>query len=686
MIETGGMAFDIALAMQGRARRIAQAEPEFQMGAVAGGDRKAFGRTFSDQQDLVIAVEPVWRDRRIESVGDTFDHAAVRSGKLGSATGAGQCRNCLIHNFGRCRDLAIDRFEEQACKAGGALSPIGIDLGFGVEMARIQIGRGDLQVECVSIRTGGGIDDMHRNRLHRRPAVSQFLLIDVKSRGIGVATEKVLEDGLDHVAARNTIENLLEFGLSGHPCRDPRKRCSGIDLLVPIAQAFRICRPSEKRDVYFLQVGHRSMPRFSKADRNLKAFINQMLTPCLVNVPENRFALAATKARDFPKADDVRSAQMSSRDKDFRMRVLHFFKTYWPDTFGGVERTIHAIAKGCRAYGVEADVLALSPKPAPEPFVFDGHRVIQVKQDLDIASTGFSRAAFRAFRDLSRQADVVHFHFPWPFMDLVDLVTPHRKPVVVTYHSDIVKQKLLLRLYGPLMHHFLRGADRIVATSPNYLSSSPVLPLYRDKVEVIPLGLDEADYPAPDPQRIAYWQDRFPDGFFLFVGVLRYYKGIHILFEAARSTGLPVVIIGGGGLESELKARAEAEGLSQVHLLGPLADADKSALLSLCRALVFPSHLRSEAFGLSLVEAAMTGKPMISCEIGTGTSFVNLDEETGLVIPPDDPENLARAMRRLWKSEEECSRFGRAARLRYEAMFMAEKMAKAYADLYRRLR
>ncbi len=282
-----------------------------------------------------------------------------------------------------------------------------------------------------------------------------------------------------------------------------------------------------------------------------------MLTPCLVNVPENRFALAATKARDFPKADDVRSAQMSSRDKDFRMRVLHFFKTYWPDTFGGVERTIHAIAKGCRAYGVEADVLALSPKPAPEPFVFDGHRVIQVKQDLDIASTGFSRAAFRAFRDLSRQADVVHFHFPWPFMDLVDLVTPHRKPVVVTYHSDIVKQKLLLRLYGPLMHHFLRGADRIVATSPNYLSSSPVLPLYRDKVEVIPLGLDEADYPAPDPQRIAYWQDRFPDGFFLFVGVLRYYKGIHILFEAARSTGLPVVIIGGGGLESELKARAE---------------------------------------------------------------------------------------------------------------------------------
>ncbi|MBN9034383.1 glycosyltransferase family 4 protein [uncultured Rhizobium sp.] len=367
------------------------------------------------------------------------------------------------------------------------------------------------------------------------------------------------------------------------------------------------------------------------------------------------------------------------------MRVLHFFKTYWPDTFGGVERTIHAIAKGCRVYGVEADVLALSPKPAAEPFVFDGHRVIQVKQDLDIASTGFSRAAFGKFRDLSCQADVVHFHFPWPFMDLVDLVTPHRKPVVVTYHSDIVKQKLLLRLYSPLMHHFLRGADRIVATSPNYLASSPVLPLYRDKVEVIPLGLDEADYPAPDTDRVAHWQSRFPGGFFLFVGVLRYYKGIHILFEAARSTGLPVVIIGGGGLEEELKSRAETEGLSQVHLLGALPDADKTALLSLCRALVFPSHLRSEAFGLSLVEAAMAGKPMISCEIGTGTSFVNLDEETGLTIPPNDSETLACAMQRLWENEEECDRFGRTARLRYEAMFTAQKMTKAYAELYRRL-
>ena len=367
------------------------------------------------------------------------------------------------------------------------------------------------------------------------------------------------------------------------------------------------------------------------------------------------------------------------------MRVLHFFKTYWPDTFGGVERTIHALAKGCRAHGIEADVLALSPKPKPEPFLFDDHRVTQVKCDLDVASTGFSRQAFGAFRRLAREADVINYHFPWPFMDMVELAVPHGKPVVVTYHSDIVKQKLLLKLYSPLMHRFLSRADQIIATSPNYLASSPVLQHHRDKVQVVPLGLDEGNYPAADSARINRWRQRFPGGFFLFVGVLRYYKGIHILYEAAKLTNLPIVVIGGGGAEAEYQSRAKADDLSNLHFLGPLEDADKTALLSLCRALAFPSHLRSEAFGLSLVEAAMAGKPMISCEIGTGTSYVNLNGETGLTIAPADPQALSVAIQRLWQDDSLCKQYGAAARQRYEAMFTAERMTKSYAEIYRQL-
>jgi rhamnosyl/mannosyltransferase len=264
-------------------------------------------------------------------------------------------------------------------------------------------------------------------------------------------------------------------------------------------------------------------------------------------------------------------------------------------------------------------------------------------------------------------------------------MVPHRKPVVVTYHSDIVKQKLLLKLYSPLMHRFLARADRIIATSPNYLASSPVLQRYRHKIEVIPLGLDEADYAAVEPQRIQHWQERFANGFLLFVGVLRYYKGIHILYEAAKLANLPIVVVGGGEAEGDFRRRAHEDGLENLHFLGALEDADKTALLTLCRAFVFPSHLRSEAFGLSLVEAAMAGKPMISCEIGTGTSYVNLKGETGITIAPADPQALASAMQVLWNDEALCARYGAAARRRYETMFTAARMTQSYAEIYRQL-
>jgi rhamnosyl/mannosyltransferase len=367
------------------------------------------------------------------------------------------------------------------------------------------------------------------------------------------------------------------------------------------------------------------------------------------------------------------------------MRVLHFFKTYWPDTFGGVERTIHAIVKGVARHDIQSDVLSLSKTPEKGTVEFDGHMAHKAKLDLEFASTGFSREAFGRFRELSRKADIVHYHFPWPMMDVVHLAAPPGKPTVVTYHSDIVKQKFLLKLYEPVMHRFLASVGAIVATSPNYLATSEVLQRYKDKTTVIPLGLDEADYRKAKEEDRARWRTRFPKPFFLFVGVLRYYKGVHILLEAARQTASDIVIVGEGPMEASLKEYAQQHGLGNVVFLGALPDADKTALLELCTGFVFPSNLRSEAFGLSLVEAAMFGKPMISCEIGTGTSFVNQNGRTGYVVQPDDPTALAEAMGRLTADGEVAASLGKAARLRYEECFTAERMGNAYAVLYKRL-
>jgi glycosyltransferase involved in cell wall biosynthesis len=116
--------------------------------------------------------------------------------------------------------------------------------------------------------------------------------------------------------------------------------------------------------------------------------------------------------------------------------------------------------------------------------------------------------------------------------------------------------------------------------------------------------------------------------------------------------------------------------------VGSLPDEDKNALLMLCEAFVFPSHQRSESFGISLLEAAMYGKPMISCEMGTGTTFINIANETGLVVAPRDSNALAVAMETLWNDRELAKQMGLRAVQRFESMFTAPTMVKAYADLY----
>lgn len=365
------------------------------------------------------------------------------------------------------------------------------------------------------------------------------------------------------------------------------------------------------------------------------------------------------------------------------MRVLHFYKTYKPDSMGGVEQVIGEICSGAAARGIPSDILTVSPDTSTVDF--GDHVHYRAKLDFKFASSYFSVASLSRLKTLAQNADVIHYHFPWPFADMAHFITRLNKPTVLTYHSDIVKQKTLLRFYQPLMFKFLGSVTKIVATSPQYAQSSPVLRRFADKVEVIPFGLNEKAYPPVSESKLQEWRDRIGPKFLLFVGMLRYYKGLHVLLDALKGSEYDVVILGGGPLESELKAQANALGLKHVHFVGALPDEDKFALLTLCHSLVFPSHLRSEAFGISLLEGAMYGKPLISCEIGTGTSYVNAAGETGLVVPPEDPVALRQAIDQIWNDTELATRMGKAARARFLKYFTSDEMADAYVDLYRRI-
>ena len=364
------------------------------------------------------------------------------------------------------------------------------------------------------------------------------------------------------------------------------------------------------------------------------------------------------------------------------MRVLHFYKTSFPDTMGGIEQVINQIARGANKFGVKTDVLSLTPERVPRVIEIDGYLAHRAKLDFQIVSTGFSVSSFLRFAQLAKKADVIHYHFPWPFMDVVHFACKVKKPTLVTYHSDIVRPKRLLKLYRPLQLKFLGDMSRIVATSPNYLATSDILAKYKHKVIIIPIGLDKTTYPEPSIEKLVYWRDMFGPKFFLFVGVLRYYKGLHILIEAAQGVDYPIVVVGAGPIEEELKVQVAQLKLRNIHFLGHVQDEDKVALLILCYCVLFPSHLRSEAFGISLLEGAMYGKPMISSEIGTGTTFINIADETGLVVSPSDPIVMRQAMRYLWEHPEKAAEMGRRAEERYWRHFTADQMVRSYVDLY----
>ena len=368
------------------------------------------------------------------------------------------------------------------------------------------------------------------------------------------------------------------------------------------------------------------------------------------------------------------------------MKILHVFKTFINDSMGGTEQVIAQLVSKGNTSDTEHTVLSLSNDVPGLIIGVGGIRNLRYSEDLMIASNSMSWRLLRDFKHIVNEYDVIHYHFPWPFADMLHLFGQVSKPSVLTYHSDVVRQKLWLKLYAPLMHYFLKSVDAIVATSPQYLATSPVLNKYRDKTEVVPIGIDRSHYPKSSTERLTYWHDRFGQGFFLFVGMMRYYKGLSVLLDAIAGTDCHLLIAGLGPMEEALKQQAQRLKLNNVHFVGHVSETDKIALLELSLGFVFPSTMRSEAFGVSLLEAAMLAKPLISTEIGTGSSYVNLHETTGLVVPPNDANALREALQYLWSHPEEAKRMGEQAALRHQALFTGQHMVAGYEAVYQRVR
>lgn len=281
------------------------------------------------------------------------------------------------------------------------------------------------------------------------------------------------------------------------------------------------------------------------------------------------------------------------------------------------------------------------------------------------------------------KADILHYHLPNPTAVIAHLLARPKGKVIVHYHSDIVRQKRWMALYGPFQERFLRQADAIIVTSPNLLDSSEILQSYREKCTVLPFGVSmtrfSPSYEVEDQAQVI--RRRYGMNLVLFVGILRYYKGLHTLIKAMEHVDGKLLIVGDGPLLPDLIAFAQRQPYAErIVFLGQVESVIPYYYAA--DAFCLPSIYRSEAFGLVLVEAAACGLPLVSTELGTGTSYVNQDGVTGRVVPPQDDKALAEALQSILDSQSLRNRYGAAARKRVTELFLLEDMGYNLLSLY----
>jgi glycosyltransferase involved in cell wall biosynthesis len=338
-------------------------------------------------------------------------------------------------------------------------------------------------------------------------------------------------------------------------------------------------------------------------------------------------------------------------------RVLHVAKFY-PPAAGGMERVVETL---CRASDgiVESAVLALNAGPETVEEVVAGVPVTRVGVVARAGSVPIAPALQRHLR--RADADLIVLHEPNPWALLSYAVARPKAPLAIWYHSDVVRPPLQYALfYAPLARTAYARARRFIVSSPPLGEHAEALKPYRDRIRVIPFGIDSSRWtavssPAPEP-------------FVLFVGRHVPYKGVDVLIRALQGTGIRAVVAGDGPRRAAWEALARGLGVD-ARFPGDVPDAQLRELFASCAALVLPSTSRAEAFGYVQLEAMASGKPVISTDVPSGVSWVNQHERTGLIVPAGDAGALRSAMRRLMDDEALRARLGRAARKRVEDAF-----------------
>ena len=368
------------------------------------------------------------------------------------------------------------------------------------------------------------------------------------------------------------------------------------------------------------------------------------------------------------------------------MKILQLGKFY--PIRGGVEKVMYDLMMGLSELGVSCDMLcALSDGGSRIVRLNENARLIGCRTWVKLAATMISPDMILTLRRVCREYDVIHVHHPDPMACLALLLSGYKGKVVLHWHADIEKQKVLLRFYMPLQKWLLKRADVIVGTTPVYLAASPYLKSVQDKVCCLPIGVKPVLPPVEETAKI---RSSYPGKKIIFsLGRLVAYKGFSYLVEAAQYLGDDyVVLIGGAGpLEAELKSQIQALGLEdKVKLLGRISDEEVVAYYGACTLFCMSSVFKTEAFGIVQIEAMSCGKPIVATRIpGSGVAWVNEHKVSGLNVEPMNAQQLAEAIVAIAEDENVYKTYCEGAAQRYRELFTKQSMIANVQEIYSKL-
>ncbi|HOC69184.1 MAG TPA: glycosyltransferase [Candidatus Hydrogenedentes bacterium] len=360
------------------------------------------------------------------------------------------------------------------------------------------------------------------------------------------------------------------------------------------------------------------------------------------------------------------------------MKVVHVYKDYDPPIHGGMERHIALLCHFQKQW-CDVEALVCSRGVLTQRLEHEGVPITAVGEWGRFQSAPFA-PLFPWYMKRCR-ADVMVLHSPNPTAELGWLISRPRGALIVRYQSDVVRQAAAMRFYAPFLMRLLGKAAMILPTSPQYLESSAVLTRFSDKCRIVPLGIVAEDYNNVDPDMVAGLRSRYGGPYVFFCGVHRYYKGLSWLIRAATGINARVVIAGEGPERAANMALAAQSG-ADIAFPGALTHAELVAHLHGSAVVAFPSCERSEAFGLSILEAHACGRPVVATRLGTGVEYVNEDGKTGLNVPPRNAEALAEGINRLLADAAMRESMGAYAWARVRTAFSAEALARTEYELY----